>query len=88
MNSTATGAAALLAMARTRPLRTCIYTVLPVVAAVAQLGNGYYHGVPLRYVGAFAVCLCVLSAVITRHHLADFRLETLNDRWLSRSREE
>lgn len=67
--SLSTEVAVLVTTVRTRPGRTLVYTVLSIVAAVAQLGSGYYHGIALSYSVAFAIGLCSLSVLVTRHHV-------------------
>lgn len=70
-------------MARTYPMRTGIYTVVPLGGALAQFGNSYYHGFPPLYAGVFALLLLGFAVLITRHHLAAFRLARLRETWSS-----
>lgn len=60
-------------MAATYPVRTAVFTVGPAVFAVVQLTNGYLHGAPLPYVGAFVALLLAFSVHVNRYHLAAFR---------------
>lgn len=60
-------------MATAYPVRTAIFTVGPVVFALVQLVNGYFHGVSLPYVGVFVALLLAFSVHVNRYHLAVFR---------------
>lgn len=70
------------AMARQFPARTGVYTVGPPVVGLAQLLNSYVHGVSLLYAGLFTVLLLAFSVVITRYHLASYRVTLLTGEWL------
>lgn len=69
------------AMARQFPARTGVYTVGPPLVGLAQLLNSYLHDVSLLYAGLFTVLLLAFSVVITRFHLASYRVRVI-DEWL------
>ncbi|USZ69964.1 hypothetical protein NGM10_16300 (plasmid) [Halorussus salilacus] len=59
-------------MFRELPGRTAVASVVPVLLGVAQLVNGYLHGVPVTHTGAFAVVMAAAAVVVTRYHLVAF----------------
>lgn len=69
-------------MVRAYPVRTGIYTVIPIGGALPQFGNSYFHGFSPLYAGIFAAVLLGVAALITQHHLAVFRLEKLRETWV------
>ena len=69
-------------MARAYPLRTGIFTALPVIAVLAQFGNTYYHGFPILYAILFAVVILTVAVVFTQQQLAAYRLSRLHDAWM------
>lgn len=59
------------------PVRTTLASVGPVVLALAQLLNGYVHGVPVTHTGAFAVVMVIAAVLVTQYHLVEFRRSKL-----------
>lgn len=64
-------------MFRELPVRTTLASVFPVVLGLAQLLNGYVHGVSVTRTGAFAVVMTVAAVLVTRYHLVEFHLSKL-----------
>lgn len=59
-------------MFRELPGRTAVASFVPVLLGVAQLLNGYVHGIPLAYTGAFAVVMAAAAVLVTQYHLVAF----------------
>lgn len=59
-------------MFRELPGRTAIASFVPVLLGVAQLLNGYFHGVPLTHTGLFAVVMAAAAVLVTQYHLVAF----------------
>ncbi|WP_138796972.1 hypothetical protein [Halostella sp. PRR32] len=62
------------ALARADPGRTITYSVVPVLVAVAQLLNGFYHHVSLVYPALFALSLVAFAVLATQYHIASHRV--------------
>ena len=60
-------------MYRELPVKTTLASVGPVVLGLAQLLNGYVHGVPVTRTGIFAVVMVIAAVLVTRYHLVEFR---------------
>ncbi|NHN47518.1 hypothetical protein G9464_07905 [Halostella sp. JP-L12] len=63
------------ALLRADPGRALLYSVVPVVVAVAQVLNAVVHGVSPVYPGLFALALVGFAVVATQYHLAALRVE-------------
>ncbi len=66
-------------MATAHPIRTGIYSILPPLTAVALLAISFVHGASLWFPGAFATGMFAFAAVVTRHHLALFRIARIEE---------
>ncbi len=66
-------------MATAHPIRTGIYSILPPLTALAILAISFFHGASLWFPGAFATGMVAFTAVVTRHHLAVFRIARLEE---------
>lgn len=64
-------------MCRSFPVRTSLFTVGPLVFALAQLLNAFVHGIPVWRVAVIAAVMAVFSVLITSYHLAKFRRRRL-----------
>jgi len=60
-------------MFRELPVRTTLASVVPVLLVVAQLLNGFVHGVPMVRIAGFAAGMLIAAVLVTQHHLAVFR---------------
>jgi hypothetical protein len=65
-------------MARAFPVRTCVFTLVPVLVAVSQLFNSYLHGGSLLFTAWFALALLAYGVAINRFHLARYRRRQLS----------
>lgn len=59
-------------MFRESPGRTTVASFVPVVLGLAQLLNGYLHGIPTTHTAAFAVVMIVAAVLVTQYHLVTF----------------
>jgi hypothetical protein len=59
-------------MYRELPVRTTLASVVPVVLGLAQLLNGYVHGVSVTRTGTFAVVMAIAAVLVTQYHLVEF----------------
>lgn len=59
-------------MFRELPGRTAVASFVPVILGVAQLVNGYLHGIPTTHTAGFAVVMIVAAALVTQYHLVTF----------------
>lgn len=64
-------------MFRELPVRTAVGSVVPVLVGLAQLVNGFVHGIPVVRTGAFAVVMAIGAVVVTQYHLVTFRRSKL-----------
>ena len=64
-------------MYRELPVRTTLASVVPVVLGLAQLLNGYVHGVSVTRTGTFAVGMAIAAVLVTRYHLVEFHRNRL-----------
>ena len=62
---------------RDAPMRTLVFTVVPIGLAVAQLLNGFFTDLPMWAAGAFAVVMLASAVSLAQHHRAELRLERL-----------
>ncbi|MDG5776605.1 hypothetical protein VB773_22470 [Haloarculaceae archaeon H-GB2-1] len=67
-----------LRMARSLPVRTAVFTVGPLLVALAQLINAYVHGSDIFVVGVVAAMMVVFSVLATNYHLAGFHVSRLD----------
>lgn len=63
---------------RSMPVQSGLFTVGPLVLALAQLANSAVTSLSVPYALAFAVMMLGFSMLSTRYHLAKFRLRTLH----------
>jgi hypothetical protein len=59
-------------MYRELPVRTTLASVVPLVLGLAQLLNGYVHGVSVTRTGTFTVGMTMAAVLVTRYHLVEF----------------
>ncbi|EFW92958.1 hypothetical protein ZOD2009_06364 [Haladaptatus paucihalophilus DX253] len=59
------------------PVQTGLFSFGPVLLGIAQLWNGYSHQTALSFHALFAVVMVGFAVLVTRYHLASFRLEKL-----------
>jgi hypothetical protein len=59
-------------MYRELPVRTTLASVVPVLLGLAQLLNGYVHGVSVTRTGTFAVVMAIAAVLVTQYHLVEF----------------
>lgn len=59
-------------MYRELPVRTTVASVVPVLLGLAQLLNGYVHGVSVTRTGTFAVVMAIGAVLVTQYHLVEF----------------
>lgn len=64
-------------MVRETPVRSCLYTLVPVALAVAQLLNSYFHGLPWLASVPFAVVLIGYACLSTQYNLTQLRRRKL-----------
>lgn len=72
------GKVSFLEMAREFPVRTGVFTLLPVLFALAQIANSLVHGGSVLYTVWFSVALVGYSVTVNRYHLAAFRRAKLS----------
>ena len=65
---------------RQTPVRTGLVAVVAVVLGVVQLLNGLFTDLSIVVGVAFATTMITAAVVLTRHHLAQLRLEVLEQR--------
>ncbi|WP_458207675.1 hypothetical protein [Haladaptatus sp. NG-SE-30] len=65
---------------RELPVQTTLFSVGPVMLGFAQLWNGYTHETALSFHALFAVVMIGFAVLVTRTHLASFRLQKLERR--------
>lgn len=75
---TAVGTTTFAEMAREFPVRTSVFTLVPLAFALSQLANSYVNGESLLYTGAFAVAVVAYAALVNRYHLAAFQRSRLS----------
>lgn len=59
------------------PIQTGMFSFGPVFLGIAQLWNGYSHQTALSYHALFATVMVGFAILVTRYHLASFRLKRL-----------
>ena len=59
-------------MFREFPGRTTVASFVPIVLGVAQLVNGYLHGIPTTHTAVFAVVMIAAAVMVTQYHLVTF----------------
>lgn len=59
-------------MFRESPGRTTIASFVPPILGVAQLMNGYLHGIPTTHTAAFAAVMAIAAVLVTQYHLVEF----------------
>jgi hypothetical protein len=64
-------------MYRDIPIRTTIATVVPVFLALAQILNGYIHGVSVVRIAGFTAGMVVAAALVIQYHLVQYQRRTL-----------
>ena len=69
------------ALFRERPADVAMYTISPLVVALALVGNAVVHGLSPVIPAAFAVMLTIYSVMMTRHHLAIAKVTRLQSGW-------
>jgi len=62
-------------LARAHPGRALLYSVAPVVVAVAQVLNAFVHGVSVLIPSLFALSLVAFAVIATQYHVAAMRVE-------------
>lgn len=73
------GEGSFLGMTREFPVRTALFTFAPPAIGALQLVNGYVNGLSLAAAGVFSGVLVAYAVVVTRYHLAAYRLSGLLD---------
>lgn len=66
-----------IAMAREWPIRSAVTIVVPLLFAVSQLANSYYHNVSLVYSSAFAAFFVGMAVLTIQQQCAAFRADRL-----------
>lgn len=66
-------------MARTYPFRTALFTLGPVVLGLAQFVNGYLNDGSLLVAATLLALMTAFAVLVTRYHLATFRIQSLTD---------
>ncbi len=64
-------------LCRELPVQTGLFSFGPVALGVAQLWNGYSHETELAFHALFALVMVGFAVLVTRYHLAAFRLKKL-----------
>ncbi|WP_128478809.1 hypothetical protein [Halorussus pelagicus] len=64
-------------MYRDLPVRTTIATVVPVFLALAQLLNGYVHGIPIVRIAGFTAGMVVAAVLVTQYNLVQYHRRNL-----------
>lgn len=62
---------------RASPAEAGLFALGPLVVALAQLANSYFHDLPLPFALALCAVMVTFSVVVTRHLLAELRLRRL-----------
>ncbi|WP_458189913.1 hypothetical protein [Haladaptatus sp. NG-WS-4] len=65
---------------RELPAQTTLFSFGPVALGLAQLWNAYAHETALSFHALFALVMVGFAVLVTRTHLASFRLEKLERR--------
>lgn len=65
-------------MAREFPVRTGVFTLLPLLFALLQLVNSHVHGGSLLYTGGFGAAVVAYAVTVNRYHLAAFQRTDLS----------
>lgn len=65
-------------MARTHPVRTCLFSAAPILFGLAQLFNSYLNGGSILFATSFLAVMAMFAAMATRYHLVSFRVTELN----------
>jgi len=73
-------------MAREFPVRTGVFSFGLPLFAVLQLVNGYLHGGSLPIIAAFGAVAVVFSLQLTSYHVAVYRRERIDRRWVDEGR--
>lgn len=63
----------LLDMFRTVPVRSALFTLLPTILALGQLGNSIFNDVSMIVSVVFALVIVGYAGVLTQHSFAQFR---------------
>ncbi|MFC4451441.1 MULTISPECIES: hypothetical protein [Halorussus] len=64
-------------MFRDLPVRTTVATVVPLFLGLAQLLNGYVHGVPMVRVAGFAAGMVIAAVLVTQYQLVEYNRKEL-----------
>ncbi|WP_227356881.1 hypothetical protein [Haladaptatus salinisoli] len=64
-------------LCRELPAQTALFSFGPVALGAAQLWNGYSHETALTFHALFALVMVGFAVLVTRYHLAAFRLKKL-----------
>ena len=67
-------------MARSRPVRTGLFSLGPPAVGGAQLLNTVFHGGSVPLVSSMATLMVLFSVLVTRYHLAVFHRRSLSTR--------
>lgn len=73
-----------LRMAREFPIRTSVFTFVPLLFALLQFANTYVNGGSLLATGGFSAAVVGYAVLINRYHLAAFHRMTLSSIWNER----
>jgi len=65
-------------MCRTFPVRTGLFSVGPILIGLLLLANGYVNGGSLAYAGALFLVTAAFAVLVTRLHLASFRVRRVS----------
>ncbi|WP_233274809.1 hypothetical protein [Haladaptatus cibarius] len=64
-------------LCRELPVQTGLFSFGPVAIGFAQLWNGFAHGTTVSFHALFAVVMVAFAVLVTRYHLATYRLDKL-----------
>ncbi|WP_266080231.1 hypothetical protein [Haladaptatus caseinilyticus] len=64
-------------LCRELPVQTGLFSFGPIVIGMAQLWNGYAHETAVSIHALFAIVMVGFAVLVTRYHLASFRLDKL-----------
>lgn len=64
-------------MFRTVPVRTVLFTVVPIVLAFAQVTNSVLNGLSFAVSIPFAIVMLGFAGIVTQYQFAQFRREEL-----------
>jgi len=67
------GKATFVEMAREFPVRTGVFTLVPLLFTLLQVANSYVHGGSLLYTAGFSAAVVAYAVSINRYHLAAFQ---------------